>query len=104
MMVRPTPVVRRRRRFRVLVACSGAGKPQCSKVAAICRSSCVRSVTMRTVAPASFGSRRTFTAIHSIVSDFPEPWVVPHHAAALLWLDSREYALLRFAHTARYCW
>ena len=101
--VRPTPVLRRRRRSRVLAACSGAGKPHRSKVLAICLSSCVRSVTTTMVALASRGSRRSLVASHSIVSDLPEPWVcqtTPPRSSGLRPDSSRSTA----ARTALYCW
>ena len=100
--VRPAPVVRSLRSSRLLAACSGAGKPQRSKVLAICRSSCVRSVTTTMVALARRGSRRSFVASHSIVSDLPDPCVchtTPPRSSGLTPDSSRPTA----ARTARCC-
>ena len=103
MIVRPTPVVRSLRRSLLVAACSGAGKPQRSKVPVICRSSCLRSVTTTMVALGRRGSRRSFVASHSIVSDLPEPWVchtTPPRSSGLRPDSVRSSA----APTARYCW
>ena len=54
---------------------SGAGKPQRRKVSEICLSNWVRSVTTTMSALARRGSRRILVASHSMVSDFPDPWV-----------------------------
>ena len=96
--VRPLPVVSSRRRSRELDACSGAGKPQRSKVLAICRSSCVRSVTTTMAGLPRRGSRRSFVASHSIVSDLPEPCVCHTTPPSLLRLAARQEAPQRRTH------
>ena len=60
------------------------GSRSVRNVLAICRSSCLRSVTTTMVALARRGSRRSFVASHSMVKDLPEPWVCQDHAAPLL--------------------
>ena len=82
---------------------SGAGKPQRSKVLAICWSNCLRSVTTTMVGLLKRGSRRSFVASHSIVSDLPDPCVcqtTPPRSSGLR-PDMRRPSTAR---TARYCW
>ena len=101
--VRPRPPVSNSARCFPLFAVFGAGKPQRSKVSAICRSSCRRSVTTRIVAFPSAGSRRSFVANQNAVSDFPDPWVcqiTPPRSSGRPPVRIRSSAFP----TARYCW
>ena len=74
-MVFPVGPDSRSRRSRTLSALAGFGKPHAWKVLVICSSRSLRSVTMTIVGFSWVGSRRSFSASHSIVRLLPEPWV-----------------------------